>query len=238
MEKIVFKKIVRVGKTFKGDVFCEIRLYEKKKRGLVLSITGVEAPLSNGDCKGSCGQIYDTIRRYIIEYAPGWDSEKLKKFLDIWENWHLNDMNPCCEHQKELGWGKEKIVKREYNRTTELYTLTRKIKEKALKSLKETGKAKITKEEQELLNLPWYFTWPNLDKIPEKYRHFYKIDKEEITISGHVYPSEHPKGVLGKPCPVCGYKYGSEWVFFELPKDVIEFVKNLPNSDKRHPWMR
>lgn len=38
---------------------------------------------------------------------------------------------------------------------------------------------------------------------------------------------QHEKGVLSKPCPVCGYKYGSQWLFEEVPAWVIEFIKSL-----------
>jgi hypothetical protein len=32
--------------------------------------------------------------------------------------------------------------------------------------------------------------------------------------------AEHPEGLLSHPCPVCGYKYGSAWLYEELPADV------------------
>lgn len=28
-------------------------------------------------------------------------------------------------------------------------------------------------------------------------------------------------------CPKCGHKYGSEWLYEEIPNDVIEFLKNF-----------
>lgn len=47
-----FTKVVRVGRGSNGQVFVTIK-YEDGE----LSLTGVEGPNSNGDCKGSCGQI-------------------------------------------------------------------------------------------------------------------------------------------------------------------------------------
>jgi hypothetical protein len=41
-----------------------------------------------------------------------------------------------------------------------------------------------------------------------------------------VYPTEHENGLLTKPCPVCGYKYGSAWLFEELPEEVIKEVES------------
>ena len=38
--------------------------------------------------------------------------------------------------------------------------------------------------------------------------------------------SEHPEGLLSKPCPTCGYPYGSAWLYDPLPPDVIEWAKS------------
>jgi hypothetical protein len=72
-----------------APVFCKIEYKDNK-----LSITGVEAPLKNGDCLGGCGQIVDTLK-YDLSLQPeeGWDEDMIAKFVSIWERWHLNDMN-------------------------------------------------------------------------------------------------------------------------------------------------
>ena len=33
---------------------------------------------------------------------------------------------------------------------------------------------------------------------------------------------------LGKPCPICGYKYGYVWIFEPIPDEIIEWLFNLP----------
>lgn len=38
---------------------------------------------------------------------------------------------------------------------------------------------------------------------------------------------EHPNGLLCKPCPVCGYEYGSAWLHEPLPQEVVDFVEGL-----------
>jgi hypothetical protein len=58
-----------------------------------LSISGVEGPRANGYCQGSCGQINMSFDiNAVKEYAPGWTRTMLKGLLQIWEEWHLNDM--------------------------------------------------------------------------------------------------------------------------------------------------
>ncbi len=97
------------------SVFCRIEY-----NGERLSITGVEGPKANGDAAGSAGQIEGgyqhrnpdqddprygtTIAPENIEYADGWTSELWLDFLDVWQKWHLNDMQAACEHQRALGW--------------------------------------------------------------------------------------------------------------------------------------
>ncbi|KKK83807.1 hypothetical protein LCGC14_2789720, partial [marine sediment metagenome] len=44
---------------------------------------------------------------------------------------------------------------------------------------------------------------------------------------------EHPFGLLSYPCPVCGYKYGSAWLYEPLPQDVIDFLLPLRNHPTR-----
>jgi hypothetical protein len=54
--------------------------------------------LRNGNAKGSCGQIimhsWD-----IVEYAEGWNGATVRKFRDIWDRWHLNQMNAGSPEQ-------------------------------------------------------------------------------------------------------------------------------------------
>ncbi len=36
------------------------------------------------------------------------------------------------------------------------------------------------------------------------------------------------RGVLERPCPICGYKYGTEWRYEPVPEEVLEWFRNLP----------
>lgn len=59
----------------------------------------------------------------------------------------------------------------------------------------------------------------------------------EEKLSTWVYPKDHPEGVLGKPCPICGYKYGTAWNKAEVPRNVLVFLRNLPDADKQPAWV-
>lgn len=79
-------KIVHIGRGNAGEVFCKIKLSNGR-----LSITGVEGPLRDGDCKGACGQIV-MLEWRMSNYATGWNAELVTRFREVWERWHLNDM--------------------------------------------------------------------------------------------------------------------------------------------------
>lgn len=74
-----FTKTVRLGRTYEGAIICKITFVSGK-----LSITGDEGPNHGGQIVMGPWEIHS--------YHPGWDAEMVSKFREIWENWHLNDM--------------------------------------------------------------------------------------------------------------------------------------------------
>ena len=81
-----FTKTVRLGKGPDGHVFCKIEFADGR-----LSISGVEGPEANGNCRGSCGQILTSLSS-VKTCAPGWTLGLIAKFRAVWKAWHLNDM--------------------------------------------------------------------------------------------------------------------------------------------------
>lgn len=92
-------KVVRLGtREDVGSIFAHIKFSDGK-----LSITGVEGPKANGDCRGGCGQIVMS-GLSVDAYAPGWHAQKVAKLAEIWDRWHLNDMRagtPAQEREIE-----------------------------------------------------------------------------------------------------------------------------------------
>lgn len=93
-------KIVNLGKAPAGfiddrplrDVFCEVKVSDG-----VLSIHGVVGPRKNGEAWGCAGQIQDDLEGLVP--ANGWTQEMVDEFLDIWREWHLNDMQAGSQRQ-------------------------------------------------------------------------------------------------------------------------------------------
>jgi hypothetical protein len=220
--------------------FCKIEFENGK-----LSICGVIGPTRNGNCKGSCGQCQDEIREG--KPAEGWTDEMIRKFCDIWDAWHLNDMRPYCEHQKQLGW--DKLAVKAVNLYN--YTLTRDAviekkaaEECALKALKKGETFTPTPEQSKFASLPYSVQLP--EEISGEDAAYYKPEKPiyngdkgpaEVKKLGWLRPEEHPDGLLCRPCPVCGYKYGSAWKKEEVPQDVINWLFNLPDTTVRPAWV-
>lgn len=164
-------------------VFCKITFDDGK-----LSISGVEGPLRNGDAKGGAGQIAKHIRGdHGHRLSPGWSKEMLETLVAVWEEWHLNDMKPGCEHQRAAGWDKQKIDPK--------------------KPLNAYGK---------------FFPGQRQDSW---------------NMLGWITPDEHPQGLLGRPCPECGYEYGTKWMKEEVPGEVLDFLDNLPDTDREPAWI-
>ena len=189
------------------DIFIEI-LYENG----TLRMSGAV-----GDSYGQLVIRYSTNSPHL-KFNPGWNEEKWKKLLEIWNEWHLNDLRPGCRHQKD--WGKEQIdvYTYELDRTTILER--QKIQENAMQRLLNGETVTLDAYEIYLLHLP--YSYKSGDNEP---RSGYRLVRYENVLSGHVYPHEHPKGVLTKACPTCGHKYGTDWQKEEVPADVIAWLE-------------
>lgn len=86
INKVVHIGTVDLGSPKGASLFCKITYKDGR-----LSISGVEGPLSSGNCRGSCGQI-DMHPWNIKKYAKGWTPSLVKELRKVWATWHLNDM--------------------------------------------------------------------------------------------------------------------------------------------------
>jgi hypothetical protein len=121
-----------------------------------LSLTGVEGPMSGGNCKGSCGQIEMSLSPDdFTSFEEGWDSVKIARLLEIWRGWHLNDMRAGCEHQRARKWGSKKVLVTTYRLTNEASSEQRRIKTDALNKLKKGDSVQLPQIQIDTLVLPW-----------------------------------------------------------------------------------
>lgn len=205
-----------------ASVFCRIEFRDGR-----LSIHGVVGPLPSGNSLGGAGQILNTVSM-VERLADGWTTEKRDKFVEVWRNWHRNDMRAGCEHQRADGWGTESIelITPQFNEWR-LVGQNSHAKPFCAKLYAKVTAAAMHGEIYEP-KTPAEQSWVD-SKVIEI--------KTKTKLSNWVYPKEHPKGVLTKACPICGYKYGSSWLKEDVPQDVLEFLASLPESPKRPAWV-
>lgn len=236
MKKIINPCRCIVGKRW-YEAYAEIE-YENGN----LSIHGVVGPMLSGNCMGSAGQCVEKIR--AGEPTEKWDKEMLQKFCDIWDRWHLNDMNPCCEHQRELGWlekARENVTLYHFRLKREVLDAQKEAEKAAIAALKAGKPFYPTKEQTRVANLAHSIVTSDM-YAPEEYepkKPLYPGDTglTETKALGCLRPEEHPEGLLCRPCPVCGYKYGHSWKKEEVPEEIIEWLFNLPKTKRKPAWV-
>lgn len=181
-----------------------------------------------GDVGGHSGgqNLQDLLDPDLIP-EPGVDCARLHA---VWDRWHLNDMRPWDEHMRELGWHElaTKMVKAQ--------SLTWGPEYHKLRKLAEAGE--LTGEQREkyksqhalvmalaiALDCPKHPDLWGLEGASAIEMGLVKLDKLEHKALGWLRPTEHPEGLLGRPCPVCGKGYGNAWYFEEVPEDVLQWL--------------
>lgn len=210
-----------------------------------LSISGVIGPMRNGNCKGSAGQCVDEIR----EGRPtkGWTDGMVQEFCDILDKWHLNDMRPYCQHQKELGWDKladKKVMLYNYRLTRDALSKKRAAENAAIKALERGDIFIPTQEQVKYAKLQYSITTSAeisgedaVNYEPKKPMFAGDTGATSTKFLGQLREDEHPDGILCRACPVCGYKYGTRWLKEAVPPEVIAWLFDLPDAEVEPEWV-
>lgn len=170
-----------------------------------------------GQTSQSAGQCIDELGNYTCSDID------IPRIKSIWERWHLNHLNAGCEHQRSQWDTSEKVELITYKLTSDGLRQKNEVKRQAEQDLKEKGTVTLSDLNKELIGLPWETT-----KAPETHKDLYKEEKRETKAVGWVHQTEHPKGLLCRPCETCGYEYGTRWLKEEIPADVLTFLSGLP----------
>lgn len=228
-DRLIVEKKCRIGTLHGRSVRIEVELRESKRHGgYVLSITGeVAGSFRHGG--GSFGQIIDTLLDPELVPAPGWEHGEIAALHAIWDRWHLNDMRSACLHQRDWPFDEE-LTLQELTWGDSYYQMRQKAENGELEGVQYAAWSELHKLVQSLTtasNRPKHpVLWgAEADALIE--HGWLKFGRSETTAARWTYPSEHPQGLLAKPCPECGYKYGSAWLYEPLPQDVIDWVMEL-----------
>lgn len=178
------------------------------------------------------GQCLDIIAPYINNNGI------FNEILRLWKLYHLNDMHAECEHQHAAGWDKiasEKVTLYHWRMTPEAHKAQDDAKRAALSAL-EAGETFTPTADQTFFAQLSYSLVTCTDTPPAELEKWYEPKRPiymgdtghtETKALGWLTESQHPRGILSKACPVCGYKYGSSWKYFPIPEADEKIIYKL-----------
>ena len=219
-----------------------------KGRGKAVNHVTVEMEYkTNGDkkCFSVCGKVWNARHSDIVCGGQCLDTIALyinnpvfSEIYRLWELYHLNDMHPECVHQHADGWHKkasEEVTIYHWRMTRDAMDKQKTAEKAALDALR-CGETFTPTNEQRFFATLSYSLTTHTETVPENIAKYYEPKKSlyigdightEIKTLGWLNQSEHPDGILSKTCPVCGYKYGSSWVYFSIPEDDEKIIYTL-----------
>lgn len=213
----------------KAKVVLEIETRHNSKEELVLSISGrlyekYEYKHSNRYNHYKPNPIAFGQVDMDIVYEEA--SDDLKRILDIWKEYHLNDMHVECIHQEEAGireLASQPLYKAEYTIMYDTIMKQRKVEDFIKEELVQNGTVTLSQDQQNLYTMKYSIKkfFLNADEAKENIPEGYKLREVEATLRGHTSLSESEFGLLGTECPVCGYKYGHGWTYRPIPEEIL-----------------
>lgn len=89
----------------------------------------------------------------------------------------------------------------------------------------------MTEKQRQIYALAYTVEW--VDSLPADIADFYTVAETKQERAGFVNQDQHPDGVLCKPCPVCGYKYGTAWNFRPIPDKDLNRIKEIITENNK-----
>ena len=182
------------------------------------------------------GQCLDEIAKYV-------KTPLFNTIFRLWKQYHLNDSHPECEHQARMHWpekANEEVALYHWRLTREASDLKNYVEKAAIAALRAGETFTPTPEQTHIASLNYSLTTStptppeNISQYYEPKKPFYAGDEGHVEKRrlGCLREDEHPDGILGKPCPVCGYRYGTYWNYFPVPRDDEQIILNLLKGEQ------
>lgn len=205
----------------KQTLIIELKLKRKENEKDVFTASGLLynslSSLTDKTLIGG-GQCLDCIPEFVETVENEKIKNELLQIYRLWTKYHLNDMHADCEHAcNEKEASKQLTIYKYY--------------------LKNENTDDKTENEEHIEAFNDFFAkygWsfettlkPSL--MPSYLTQFYEMVEEEKKNAGWVKYDEtlSPDGILGKPCPECGYRYGSSWNYRPIPEKDKNMIKEL-----------
>lgn len=192
--------------------FGKIDYYGNGRRSCPVELEIELKPTDKGEEFTASGNIWNNLYTDIImggqciddiwdEYGTQLQNRKLyQEIMELWKKYHLNGMNAGCIHQRMEKWD-EVLLDDSKPKTQDNMAVWTYPKDDMLTAIKRGI----------------------LDRLHGK---TYKIARKILKVN--VWSTnQHKKGLLTKACKVCGYKYGTAWLFEEIPAEDLARIKQL-----------
>ena len=200
----------------KPSATLDIELKETEK-GAVFTVHGEIKKLCWGQCVEKIADLYP--RPEVLE------------ILDLWGKYHLNDMHADCAHAVNEKKAEKILTLRKFKLKPSCSALQDSIKKQVNAEILETGAAHLTEKQRQIYALAYTVDW--VDSLPADIADFYTVAETKQERAGFVKQDQHPDGVLCKPCPVCGYKYGTAWNFRPIPDKDLNRIKEIITENNK-----
>lgn len=201
------------GKRYPVTVDVELR---ETKNGPEFSASG----WIGSRCGGQC---LDEIAQYV-------KTPLFREIYEFWKLYHLNGMSAACEHQRSAGWtetASETVTAYIYTLNHDAITEKNAAERRIIEAAKRGETVTPTKEEQNALNREYEITCFDEGETPAEIGKYYKLKRTETKRLGWLRETEHPRGILCRPCPVCGYKYGTSWLYSPIPEKDLQRIREI-----------
>lgn len=237
-----FRRTVTVGKIDTGYATpAAVTVEIKYDAAGELHITGTAKRPGAADIDQG-GQMQDTIAAMPAADLTMSEADR-DELVALWERWHLNRLRPECEHQRAAGWREqaaEEVTLYHWRVRRDLATQVRAAERAAVEALRRGETVTLDAETRAIADAADKLTTgspeppsPLYEPATPAYQGDTYNKPTETKTRGWVKPSEHPDGLLTKPCPECGYGYGTAWLAEDVPADVLNRLRYLGRSVRR-----
>lgn len=163
----------------------------------------------------------------IIRYADGWSESRFYELQEAYNTVKSLSLkfHAGCIHQRQNWDLKKKIIVKRYTWSREYYNMRIDAADGRM-PLHEYEKFQGMYEK--VTEITSKHRTSNMVLVDELLRlGMIKLEKEETRLAVNTWPHEHSEGLLGVPCEVCNYSYGSAWINDPLPEKTLAFLRGL-----------
>jgi hypothetical protein len=237
MVRIINPVTKRVGKGKSFQAYVRIKFSERGELS-ILEYEGTEK--QRATTFADFGKLL--LCENFSKFNNGFNKENIEELVKIRNRWHFNSYSQMCEHQIVSGVvekGMQKVGMNWFE--TSLYTHNRQkeIEKKILQFIENNDEFSLTKEEMTLMCLP-HCLMTYRSQPQECVRKFYfeePVNSYNMSLIS-LSKNEHPDGLLGETCLVCGHEIGEGSCFVSVPQDVIDWLFSLPEAEHVPEWLQ